>query len=41
MLRLDRKKNTALHALCLGAQELDGALPAPVEALTTDLIAKV
>eukprot|EP01046_Picozoa_sp_COSAG06_P000724 COSAG06_NODE_21_length_33796_cov_70.184853_13_plen_319_part_00 len=41
VLRLDRKKNTALHALCLGAQELDGALPAPVEALTTDLIAKV
>jgi hypothetical protein len=41
VLRLDRKKNTALHALCLGAQELEDSLPAPVEALAVDLIAKV
>jgi hypothetical protein len=41
VLRLDKRKNTALHALCLGAQELEGALPPAVEALAADVIAKV
>ena len=41
VLRLDRRKITPLHALCLGAQDLEGALPAQVEALAAELIAKV
>ena len=41
VLRLDRRKITPLHALCLGAQDLEGAPPAQVEALAAELIAKV
>lgn len=39
-LKSDRRKNTPLHALCLGAQELEGGVPAPVSALAAGLIAK-
>ena len=40
VFRADRRKSTPLHALCLGAQELEGGVPASVEALVADLIAK-
>eukprot|EP01043_Picozoa_sp_COSAG02_P004594 COSAG02_NODE_121_length_35326_cov_25.450819_26_plen_557_part_00 len=40
VLRSDRRKNTPLHAICLGAQELEGGVPASVEALIADLVAK-
>ena len=39
-MRSDRRKKTALHALCLGAQELEGGVPAAVGTLAADLIAK-
>ena len=38
--RADKRKNTPLHALCLGAQELEDGVPASVEALIADLVAK-
>ena len=38
--RADRRKNTPLHALCLGARDVDGALPPSVEALAAALLQK-